>query len=381
MTVHLALALCLLNAMSIRAARVVLALYALQLGAQPVTVGILAATFSAVPMVLSWQAGRIADRFGARWPLMIGAIGGGLGMLVPYFFGGMPAVFIAAALIGGSFSMYNVSLQNLVGLLSAEQDRARNFSNFSLTMSVSSFVGPLLAGISIDHAGNALSCLYLALMTLVPIVLLLGWARDIPGGTRKVEHAKGGLRDMAANPSVRRTLATSSLLHTGQDLFQFYLPVYCHAMGLSASVIGVVLALQSAAAFVVRAAIPRLLKRWNEERLLEISFYVSGASLLLIPFFQSGWSLAIVAFLFGLGMGLSGPLITMLMFSHSAEGRSGEALGLRMTVNHLTRVVGPVIFGMIGSAIGLPAIFWMNALMLGSGGWISRSGSAERGKR
>src|SRR6185503_1716545 len=124
--------------------------------------------------------------------------------------------------------------------------------------------------------------------------------------------------------------------------------------------------------FVVRLAIPRLVTRWGKERLLALSFYLGGASLLLIPFFQSGWMLALIAFVFGLGMGCGGPLITMLMFSHSSQGRSGEALGLRMTVNHLSRVVLPVIFGSIGSVFGLAAAFWLNALMMGGGGLMSR---------
>jgi hypothetical protein len=42
--------------------------------------------------------------------------------------------------------------------------------------------------------------------------------------------------------------------------------------------------------------------------------------------------LAVIGFTFGLGMGVGQPIVTMLMFSKSAEGRSGEALGLRMTV-------------------------------------------------
>jgi MFS family permease len=373
MTVSLALLLTLLNSVSTRAARVVLSLYALNLGAQPVTVGVLAATFSAVPTLLSWQAGRLADRFGSRWLLIFGAAGGGLGMLVPFFLEGLHAVFVAAALIGASSAIYVVSLQNLVGVLSNTENRARNFSNFSLMMSVSNLIGPLLAGFSIDHSGHALACLYLALLTLVPLGLLSARRQDIPGGTRTVEHASGGLRDMLANRGIRRTLATSSLMHTGQDLFQFYLPVYAHGIGLSASVIGIVLAMNSAAAFVVRLVIPRLLARWSEERLLARSFYVGGVALLLIPFFQNGWALALIAFVFGLGMGCGGPLITILMFSHSSSGRSGEALGLRMTVNHLSRVIGPVIFGSIGSAFGLPTVFWLNAAMLGSGGWLSRS--------
>ena len=377
MTVRLALVLTFLNSVSIRAARVVLALYALDLGAQPVTVGVLAATFSAVPTILSWQAGRLADKFGSRWLLIVGAAGGGLGMLVPYFFAGLPAVFIAAALIGASSATYVVSLQNLVGLLSTERDRPRNFSNFSLMMSLSNFVGPLLAGFSIDHSGHAHACLYLALLTLLPLGILVVRGRGIPGGTRTVEHASGGLRDMLAHRGIRKTLVTSSLMHTGQDLFQFYLPVYAHAIGLSASMIGVILAMHSAAAFVVRLAITRLIKRWSIERVLAFSFYLGGASLLLIPFFQNGWILGLIGFVFGLGMGCGGPLITMLMFGHSSEGRSGEALGLRMTVNHISRVIGPVIFGSIGSAFGLPAIFWLNAVLLGGGGWMSRRDASE----
>src|SRR4029077_9886376 len=95
-------------------------------------------------------------------------------------------------------------------------------------------------------------------------------------------------------------------------------------------------------------------------------------SFMLVPFFKSVAALALVSFVLGLGLGCSNPIITMLMFSRSAAGRSGEALGLRMTANHLTRSVGPVVFGSIGSAFGLFPVFWISALMLAAGGVISR---------
>src|SRR5262249_2170571 len=152
-----------------KAVKVLLALYALKLGAQPFTVGLLAATFSAIPMVLSVPAGRLSDRFGARFPLILGAVGGGLGMLIPYLLPEFVAIFIAAAMIGASNAIYNVSLQNQVGLLSTPETRARNFSNYSLTTSISNFVGPLLAGFSIDHFGHSNTCLYLSMFTLIPV--------------------------------------------------------------------------------------------------------------------------------------------------------------------------------------------------------------------
>jgi len=373
MSLNFALALALLNMSSMRAGRVLLVLYALQLGAAPATVGLLAATFSAFPALLSWHAGKLADRFGSRWLLVIGAVGGGLGILIPFFWPGMTAIFIAAAANGVSLSIYNVSLQNVVGLLSTPQNRTQSFSNYSLTNSVGALAGPLIAGFSIEHLGHQNSCIPLALVALMPLCMLAIWGGRLPRGRGRVKDEGGGIRDMLASKGVSRTLATSSLLQTGQDLFQFYLPVYAHGVGLSASAIGVVLAMNSAAAFVVRLGLARLIARYNEDKVLAWAFFVGAANFALLPLFSGPLMLGVVAFAFGLGMGCGQPIVTMQMFSNSVAGRSGEALGLRMAVNHLTRVVGPVIFGFVGSAFGLPAVFWVNGLMLGGGGALSRT--------
>ena len=61
-----------------------------------------------------------------------------------------------------------------------------------------------------------------------------------------------------------------------------------------------------------------------------------------------------------------------LAFSNSVTGRSGEVMGLRITVNNLTRVIVPVIFGSIGTLFGMFAVFGVSALMLGSGGVLTR---------
>jgi len=71
LSIRFVLALTLFSMAGVRAGRVLLALYALNLGAQPLTVGVLAATFSAFPMLLSLLAGRFADRFGSRTILEI----------------------------------------------------------------------------------------------------------------------------------------------------------------------------------------------------------------------------------------------------------------------------------------------------------------------
>jgi len=370
--IYFVFALSVLSGTSVFATRVVMSLYALSLGAEPFTIGLLAATFSLFPMLLAVTAGKLIDRFGPRWPMTLGAVGSGLGMLVPYFFPGLPAIFIASAMSGLAIVFFNLATQNLVGVLSGPDNRAKNFSNYSLTVAASNFLGPLIGGFSVDHVGHVTACLHLALLTVVPVAILAFLGGALPGGTVPSGTSGGGIRAMLCNPVVRRTLITGSLINAGINMYQFYLPVYAHSIGLSASTIGMILAMNSSAAFVVRFVLPRLLGKYSEEQLLTYAFVLGATGLTLLPVITHPLLLGLVSFIFGIGMGCGQPIVTMLMFSSSRDGRSGEALGLKVTTNQLTKLVGPVVFGAIASAFGLSPMFWVNAAMMAAGGMISR---------
>ncbi len=372
MTLYFIYALSLINGTSVRASNLVLVLYALKLGASPAAIGVLAAMFFLLPALLAVTAGKMADRLGARWLLVATSTLSGLGMLLPYFVPGLAPVFIAAVATGLATTFLNVSCQNLVGILSVPANRTQNFSNYALIQSVSSLLGPLIAGFSSDHAGYAAACVHIALIMLAPALLLALWGGMLPGGESAETQASGGVREMLRDRDVRKTLATSSILLATITLYQFYMPVYAQSVGLSASVIGMVMATNSAAAFVVRGALPRLVARFRERAVLVYAFYIGAASLMLVPFFESALVLGLLSFVFGLGIGCGQPLINMLMFSSAAKGRSGEALGLKMTVNNITKVASPMAFGVIASAFGLPPIFWLNAVILWAGGVLGR---------
>lgn len=356
---------------SIGSARVTLTLYALDLGASASAVGLLVGAFYVFPVLISWPAGRYSDRMGSRWLLLAGAICGAGAMLIPYFVRELAALYVAATLMGISFTLYNVLLPNLVGLLSKPAERARNFSNSSLVGGVTLFLGPLMAGIAIDLAGHADACLYLVMLSVAAAALLVIWGGMLPGGGSRAP-AGGSIRGPLADREMLKILATSSLVQIGQDLYQFYIPVYGYEIGLSASAIGGLLAAFAAASFVVRVLMPWLVSRLGDERVLAYSFYFAASGFVLVPFFENIAALALVSFIFGLGIGCGQPITTMLIFSRSAEGRSGETLGLRQTVNNILRVSGPPLFGLVATAFGLPPVFWLSAALLGSGGVLAR---------
>ena len=374
---YLTFALMLCCFTSVTASRVMLSLYALSLGAGPLAVGILFAAFYAFPLALSWPVGKFSDRIGSRWLLFFGAGSGACGMLMPYFFREMAALYFAAVTMGLAFTFYNVLLQNLVGLLSKPAERTRNFSNSSIVGATTLLTGPLVAGLAIDHSGPAVACLYSAALSVVAAALLLIWGNVLPGGSRHAASASS-VRNTLRDPAILKILVTSSLVQAGQDLYQFYMPIYGHSIGLSASAIGTVLAGFAGAYFVVRFFTPHLIARWGEERLLAYAFYLSAMGFLLVPFFKSAAALAAISFMFGLGMGCGQPITTMLLFNRSAEGRSGETFGLRQTTNNLMRITMPTVFGFIASGFGLLPVFCISALLMAAGGEITRPKRARR---
>jgi len=377
MWIYAVLLIVLCNMASFRASKVLISLLAIELGASQFLIGILVAMYSLFPMMLALHAGKLSDRLGARLPTIVGSLGLAAGLAVPYFFTSLPALCASAMLIGVFHMMYNVSVQNLVGSLGGPEDRTRNFSNYALAMAFGSFLGPMSAGFAIDQFGHATSYLYFSALPLVPVLIMAG-ARGIGGGrTVKSEEEQAVLStSLLANPVLRRTLIASAVATTAQDLFQFYMPIYGHSVGLSASAIGVVLAMSGIAAFAVRVGLPALVKRWGADAVFNGSLYVSAAAFLAFPLLSTAPALAAIALVLGLGMGCAQPVTLMLIFSRAPEGRSGEALGMRITINQFMHIAVPILFGSLGTFFGVAPVFFINSVILAGGGWLNR----ERGK-
>jgi MFS family permease len=375
--IALALSLTFIAFTALNAARVLMTLYALTLGAPASSVGVLGGLFYVFPLLLSWPIGALADRIGPRRLLLAGAITGTGALLLPFYVREIGAFYAAAGLMGFSIAFYHVTLQNLVGVVSPPERRARNFSNFSLAGASTNFVGPLIAGLSIDHVGYANACLVIVAFSGIALALLpLGWSR-LPR-PRRSAAAAAATGNVPADPGVWRMLVASAMVQLGTDLFQFYVPIYGHEIGLSASAIGSVLASFAAAAFVVRIFLPRLVRAAQPERVLMYSFYAGAVGFFVVPFFQHVALLCLASFMFGLGMGCGTPLTLMLMFDRSTEGRSGRTLGIRLTTTNAVRMLAPIVFGAVGTAFGVPPVFWINAAIMAATGVMTRPGSKPR---
>jgi len=376
MNIKLVFVIVLCNMLSYRGSKVLISLFAIELGAAQISIGTLIAMYAVFPLLLALYAGKLTDRLGVRMPMLCGSAGVATGLLLPFLFPAIPALYASAAMIGASHVFYNVAVQNLVGILSSGvEGRTRNFSNYGLIMASASLIGPLVAGFSIDHFGHATSYLYIAGVPLVGVLILAfspGLSR-LHAEKSVEEKPVADARNLLANAPLRRTLITGGIVLTGTDLFQFYMPIYGHSIGLSASAIGVVIGCFAAAAFVVRLVMPAMVRRWGEDAVFIWSLFLGAATYLMFPLFESAVLLAAVAFVLGLGVGCGQPLSMMLIYGRAPPGRSGEALGLRLTINNFMHIAVPLVFGTIGSAFGVGPVFIANSLLLAGGGVLIRS--------
>jgi MFS family permease len=369
--VYLAVLCSLLQGISMRGAKMLVSLSALQIGATPFQVGLLAAMFAAFPLLLAVYAGKVSDRIGVKRPMVIGSLMIALGLLVPLAVPGLVGLVLCAALIGLGHIFFHVSIHNLIGAYGEGHARTRNFATFSLGASISAFLGPSLAGFSIDGWGFPPTHALLAIVAVLPALILVAYPKLVPARTPHSKAESGGSLALLANPGLRRTLIMSGVTLTGIELFTFYFPVYGRSIDLSASAIGLVMASYAVAAFIVRLGMHRATRRIGEIGVLTASLFIAGATYMLVPLVSNAPLLALVAFLLGLGLGCAQPLTILLTYNHAPPGRSGEALGLRLTVNKLTQIIVPLVFGAMGSAFGLLPVFWANGVFLLAGGAVS----------
>jgi MFS family permease len=378
---YLILFITVLNHASFKGSKVLISLFAIDLGANPFMIGVLFAMYSVFPVFLSLHAGKVSDRLGFRLPMILGSCGLLGGLLVPYAVPSIGGLFVSATLIGMCYIFYVVAIQHLVGSFGEGIARTRNYSLFAISIGITSLIGPTLAGFSIDGVGHRATYLVLAAIPLVPILMLLFLARYLPQPKPHGEPRTGDrVMDLLGNAPLRRVLLTGGILETGNELFNFLLPIYAHSKGLSASQIGLVMAAFAAALLLVRALMPALVRRSSETRVLAGSLAIAGVTCLSFPFAESFALLAAISFSLGLGLGCGAPLSMVLIYNRSPAGRTGEAIGLRQSVNKGIEVLVPLVFGSLSTVFGMLPVFWLVGALLGGGSCMMRFDvAAQRG--
>ena len=319
----------------------------------------------------------MADRHGYHRPLYVAVglslAGGVIAALTSHYL----AMCLAAVLTGAGANFGMITIQRTAGRMAGNPtERIRVFSWLGLAPALSNVVGPVTAGAMIDLAGFRSA---FAVLMLMPVAALF-WARQVPREIAPPPPAVGrpsASWDLLRLPQLRHLLLLNWLLSASWDVHAFVLPILGHERNLSASAIGTILGAFAAAVAAVRLAIPLLAHRLSESQVLAGAMLATGCVFAVYPLVASAWFMALCAVLLGTALGAVQPMVMSTLHHITPHHRHGEAIALRSMVINFSSSLMPLLFGVVGAALGASALFWAMGAAVGAGSFQARRVGGE----
>jgi MFS family permease len=357
-------------------ARMAAPLYTLRTGFGEWAVGPLLALFAFAPVLLALPAGRLADRVGYHAPVRLAValgLAGPLAAVAATRASALryPLLCLAALACGAGCNLGLIAIQRTAGRTAhGATELRRVFSWLGIAPSISNVVGPLGAGLLIDHVGFGAAFAALATLPLGALVFARWVPREAPRTPQGQGQPRRGAWDLLATPILRRLLLINWFMSTAWDVHSFVVPVLGHERGFSASAIGTVLGSFAFAVTGVRLLIPLFASRLREATVLALAMGIVAIVLAVYPFASALWSMASCAVVLGFALGASQPMVMTAIHQVTPRERHGEAIALRSMALNFSGALMPLGFAALGATLGAAGLFWSMGVLVAAGGLL-----------
>ena len=342
-------------------------LYLTAHGATPTAVGIVVSLSGLLPLFFAVHVGALVDVHGpapvGKWSVATEAIACAIMAGVP----GTTGVAVGYALLGLGNLGLTVATQIAVAEFSAPAARAGNYGYYSSWISAGMVLGPIVGGLLVDFRGyQAVFLTGLALM--IPSFVLTGLVKprvrsSLPA--TRVWTAHHSARSILGLPGVGLILFISFMVISGQSLRQSFYPLYLQTVGLSSTLIGVIIGAGSLTSMLVRPFIGRAVSAFGYAVLLAGATGLAMVSIGITPLMMSFVPLVLASAGLGASTGVTQPLTMSLMADAVIADLWGLAMGIRQTVQRLGTVATPIVFGVLVTWYGIGSAFYLGALTMG----------------
>lgn len=314
------------------------------LGVSGTQAGLIITTHGLAMAVLGPWVGRVFDRWGVRGPLAGGlllyAIGGGAGLVVPSF----PALIASRFIFGiGAGAVFTGTTVALLAMYEGPlRDRVMGWRTTATTLG--GLIWPLLAGALGGISWHTPFAIY-----LIGIPLGLATLALLPATARAPRQQKdrGALHTVRGN---RRLLSLLSLcVATGlmTTVFAVFLPQRLAQVGVSDPFLVAIysVVMSAVTATLVGLLYARVRKVLSYGVLIRIAVALWGTGLVLFGLVSDPVPLLLVPALTGLGSGIALPTLTVLVDDTVPTEHRGLASSLMATAMFAGQFASPFVFG------------------------------------
>ncbi|MFC0534036.1 MFS transporter [Phytohabitans kaempferiae] len=369
-------AIMLVGGTAVHAARTVVSYRALAVGADTVAIGVIAAAFAALPLLVAIWTGRQADRGRSGSVLLAGGFCTAAGCLALALAADVPTLAAGSALLGLGHLWLLVGSESIVAHGSSANHQDWWFGWLTATASLNQLVGPLGAGLLIEAGGvdgrlastaNGLLIGAAIAALAVPLAWWV-WRRVRTGRATPARDSRVPMRQVVGAPGVRVALFAGMALTVCIDILIIYLPVLGEERGMPPSVVGALLAVRACTSLATRLGTSLALRLVRRIPLVVGSLVIPGLVLAVVPFTTDYALLVVIMAVAGVTLGLGTPL-SMTWLVQIAPARSrGTALALRLMVNRIGIVAIPLGAGALAAATGAGAAFLLLSGLLVAAG-------------
>lgn len=336
----------------------VIPLFADELGAVVVVVGLIVAARGAGSMIGDVPAGLITRRLGGRVTMTAGVLLTAATAAAMGFSSGPVVLGLFVLLNGLAFALWHVSRLAYMTETVPNEYRGRALSLVGGLTRVGFFTGPIIGGFLGEAAG--LEAVFFAQAGVVGAAALFVATRlRQPEGDGPYAPGRPHIGLRAVALAERRSLLVAGpvaitlvLIRHGR---QFLIPVWGAGIGLSVDEIGLVFGLASAVDMVMFYPVGMVMDRWGRKWAIVPSLVVLSASLILFPLTGDFLSFLLVGLLSGFGNGLGSGAVMTLGADLAPRNATGEFLGLWRFVGDSGAVAAPVAVGALAGAFTLGA--------------------------
>ena len=344
---------------------------ALDLGAGSAEIGILAASFAVLPLLLAFVVGRKADTLGPRRVVVAGAVMLLLGCITALLAPGFVVLLVGAAALGLGHLLTMAGQQTTVARSAIGLDRDRGFGSLTAAASVGQMLGPPLA---LSLAGWAAtrgwseSTVGLGVAAVLVVVAISTFPAPRPApareeGSSEPTTSRRAFGDLIRTPGMWQAMVTSGAVLAALDLLLAFLPLWAEERGVSVTTVGWLLAVRGAVSLISRVTVVQLIRTVTRRWTFVGSMLMGVAGLALLPFVDVPGAVVAMCLL-GVGLGLTQPLTMSWVSSLSAPNVRGAAIGLRLTANRLAQTVLPPTIGFVVAGSGSTGVFLGCAVVL-----------------
>jgi DHA1 family multidrug resistance protein-like MFS transporter len=353
-----------------------LPIYADQLGASPLEIGLVQASFSISNMLSLPFVGRLSDRFGRKVFLCVGLTILALASL-GFIWASSPALLILMRLFQGLGASAHLPIaQAYLGDITPEGGEGKWMGNFNTVLFSGIGAGPLVGGVLNDLFNINTTFLVMAGLNLAGLIVTLILLREVTRKTAPREQSS--IIAPMRSRTVRGVFAYRMTIGFGTSTFMAFIPLFADLrLGLSASLIGLLLAVRMPVSL-TQSYTGRLADRHDRRVLVVVGGIITLIFSALLPASTGFWALLAIYALISFGNALGMPAATAYVVEEGRTYGMGAAMTTFTMAAQVGNAVGPVMLGGVANFLGLESVFYAAAFFMLLGTiiflWLVRTG-------